>query len=228
MALDLLERIQWNITDQNLDDAMINGHRLTEGEFRLLQTPIHLTTPTLEISLGPIEYGGFQPVEFDTGAEVTPLQILGAIYTYYAEPSEKNPQKLRRDEMGRYLTVYGIYLLPNGIFYPDFHPGIPVTTLIPAPIPTPTPVPIPVPVPAKPAPTPKGEVSPQQRYGLTQQPYSEKSFVVRGNPQYKQEILTAMEKLGGKYNPYLKGGPAYAGASCGGAESSQRTWLDLP
>ena len=62
--------------------------------------------------------------------------------------------------------------------------------------------------PAPPAAIPIGN-NPQQEFGLTQQQYNEKSFVVRGYPQFYNQLASEMEKLGGLYNDRLKGGAGW-------------------
>ena len=214
--MDLLDRIQWNITDQYLNDATIDGRQLTKEELRALQSPIQLTTPRLVLNLRPSRYEGVVPVTFETGSEVTPLLILGAIHTYYS---------LHHDKMEDLRLVHGIEQYLDGSLTPEMEPetlvvlphvriadapGGPVgtaRTLRPTYAGN---VPLePTATQGPPVGPPGAELSPHQRFGLTHQPYSEKSLVVRGNLDYYDEITSVMERLGGKYNAYLKGGPGW-------------------
>ena len=86
--MDILksERLFWTINDSSLDEegVTLDGHRLTPVDLGLLNQPVQLRTPNLILNLRPVKYAYREDrVEFPTGSVVTPLQILGAIYTYY-------------------------------------------------------------------------------------------------------------------------------------------------
>lgn len=88
MKMDILksQRLIWTINNLYLDDpgVTLDGHRLTQRDLDLLDQPVHLKTENLILYLNPIEDAhAYEIVEFATGPIVTPLQILGAIYTYY-------------------------------------------------------------------------------------------------------------------------------------------------
>lgn len=184
--MDLLKRIHWNITDQYLREATVDGRRLTKDELRLLQSPIRLETPKLILNLCPSKYVEAIPVEFEVGPEVTPLVILGAIHTYYSP---------RRDGMEDVLFVHGFLQQPDGSLTPEMEPEFRVM--------------LPRVKMTEPKQLPIAPATPQQRFGLTMHPYSEKSLVVRGNPDHDDDIANAMDQLGGKYNAYLKGGAGW-------------------
>lgn len=193
--MDLLKKIQWNVTDQYLHDITVGARHLTKEEIHILHSPIRLETSKLILNLRPSKYAQAIPVSFDIGPEVTPLGILGAIHTYYSS---------RHNGMENLLFVHGFLQQPDGSLTPEMEPEFRVvlprvkmtetTQLLIAP-------------PASPPTSPP--ISPQRRLGLTLQAYSEKSVVVRGNLDYYEEITSAMERLGGKYNAYLKGGPGW-------------------
>ncbi len=194
--MDMLDRIQWNITDQYLNDATIDGRRLTTEELRALQSPIQLTTPKLILNLRPSKYEGAIPVTFETGSEVTPLLILGAIHTYYSS---------RHDRMEDLHLVHGIEQHLDGSLTPEMEPEIrvvlPRVRMVDV-----TQLPL---ARDNPPGLPREGLSPKQRFGLSLQPYSEKSLVVHGDLDRYDEITSAMERLCGKYNAYLKGGPGW-------------------
>ena len=72
------------------------------------------------LNLRPSKYDGTVPVEFETGNEVTPLVILGAINSYYAG---------RVDKMENLVMVEGFEEHPAGSLTPlmevDFHVELP-------------------------------------------------------------------------------------------------------
>lgn len=187
MALDLLNRLEWNINDRYLRDITIDGHRLSKEERELLGSPIYLETPRLILNLRPSKCDAPLPVEFETEKQVTPLVILGAISSYYAS---------RVDGMENLLM--GFQQEGDGSLTPkmeiEFHIELPHVPMV------------------KPAHLPvilATTNNPQQQFGLTMQPYTAKSIVVRGDAGYATEIGNAMEKLGGLYNPSLRGGPGW-------------------
>ena len=201
--MDLLKRIHWNIIDQYLREATVDGRQLTKDELRLLQSPIRLETPKLILNLRPSKYVEAIPVEFEVGPEVTPLVILGAIHTYYSP---------RRDGMNDVLFVQGFLQQPDGSLTPEMEPEFRVMLphvemTVPKQLPI---APATPPIALVPPPTPLvPPATPEQRFGLTMHPYSEKSLVVRGNPDHDDDIANAMDQLGGKYNAYLKGGAGW-------------------
>ena len=81
-------RLGWDVTEASLDDenVILDGHPLTPADLDLLNQPVELKTPNLVLYMLPMEYGEVERIEFPTGLIVTPLQILGAIYTYYSMP----------------------------------------------------------------------------------------------------------------------------------------------
>ena len=86
--MDVLKsnRLTWTINSPSLDmeGIMLDRHPLTTADLRLLNQPVQLKTPNLVLNLSPVRYAHWDDqIEFPTGPTVTPLQILGAIYTYY-------------------------------------------------------------------------------------------------------------------------------------------------
>ncbi len=86
--MDILKsnRLVWTVNSPSLDmeGITLDGHPLTTADLRLLNQPIQLKTLDLVLNLSPVRYAYWEErVEFPTGPMVTPLQILGAIYTYY-------------------------------------------------------------------------------------------------------------------------------------------------
>ena len=84
-----LPRLKWTIIDSSLDAELVTfeGHSLTPADLDLFNRPIQLKTQNLILNLLPIcDANTTQKIEFPTGPVVTPLQILGAIYTYYHIP----------------------------------------------------------------------------------------------------------------------------------------------
>ena len=86
--MDILKstRLVWTVNSPSLDmrGITLDGHPLTATDLRQLNQPIQLRTPNLVLNLIPVRYAHWdEKVEFSTGPTVTPLQILGAIYTYY-------------------------------------------------------------------------------------------------------------------------------------------------
>ena len=82
-------RLSWTILDDSLDkgDVTLDGHPITPADLNRLNQPVHLKTANLVLNLGPIkDVYEEERIEFPTGHIVTPLQILGAIYTYYNIP----------------------------------------------------------------------------------------------------------------------------------------------
>lgn len=104
--MDILKsgRLTWTITDGSLDNDGVNldGHLLAQADLNLLNQPIRLKTPNLVLHLRPVRYANEEErVEFPTGPVVTPLQILGAIYTYYSIPLTKEElDRLEEEEKG--------------------------------------------------------------------------------------------------------------------------------
>lgn len=103
--MDILKsgRLIWSIYDASLDDGdvTLSGHPVTPADLDRLNQPIRLTTPDLILRLEPIKFANvLEAVEFPTGPVVTPLQILGAIYTYYNQP-------LTEEELNRTETLGG-------------------------------------------------------------------------------------------------------------------------
>lgn len=89
-GIQLLNQINWDIRDKYLATATIKGRYLTPAERRILDIPIQLNTSNLILKLRLSQYSPEYNVEFGTGSNVTPLQILAAIHTYYAEPYTPN------------------------------------------------------------------------------------------------------------------------------------------
>lgn len=123
--MDILrsEQLHWDIDDESLADAMIGDHTITLDDFNRLDQPYHLRSPNLILNVSPIEDAvRYENVEFGTGPNVTPLQILGAIYTYYHLPltneeidrledlsyvkadSENSPRKLLLNDVRRDIS----------------------------------------------------------------------------------------------------------------------------
>lgn len=101
-TMDILRspRLEWTITDSSLDGEFVtfDGHPLTPADLDLFNRPIRLRTPNLILNLLPMETSNtIQRVEFPTGSIVTPLQILGAIHTYYHIPL--SVEELKRLDM---------------------------------------------------------------------------------------------------------------------------------
>lgn len=90
--MDILNsgRLSWTIIDSSLDEygVYFDDHTITPADLNLFNQPIRLKTPNLVLYLLPVRYanGEEERVEFPTGPIVTPLQILGAIYTFYSIP----------------------------------------------------------------------------------------------------------------------------------------------
>lgn len=92
--MDILKsnRLAWTIHDGSLneEEVVLDGHIIRRSDLDLLNQPYQLRTPNLVLYLQPIKYAHESDhVEFPTGNVVTPLQILGAIYTYYNLPLTK-------------------------------------------------------------------------------------------------------------------------------------------
>lgn len=85
-GIRLLQQLHWAVKESNLNEATIGDHKLTPDEIRILQTPIQLTQPHLTLLLPLANGDPARPVTFNTGNQVTPFQILGAIHTYYTDP----------------------------------------------------------------------------------------------------------------------------------------------
>ena len=104
--MDILKsgRLTWTTTDESLDEkgVTIDGHEITPADLNLLNQPIQLRTPNLVLHLRPVRYANEEErVEFATGLVVTPLQILGAIHTYYSIPLTKEElDRLEEEEKG--------------------------------------------------------------------------------------------------------------------------------
>lgn len=94
----------WNINNASLNehDVLLDERPVRLADLNLFNLPIYLKTPNLVLYLPPVKYGEEERVEFPTGPIVTPLQILGAIHTYYTLPvteEELNQMEARGDEM---------------------------------------------------------------------------------------------------------------------------------
>lgn len=83
-------RLIWTITDDSLNEygVTLDGHKITQANLNFLDRPVRLVTPNLVLNLPPVipATDMSDRIEFPTGNIVTPLQILGAIYTYYSLP----------------------------------------------------------------------------------------------------------------------------------------------
>ena len=89
--MDILNsgRLWWTINNASLADTDVSfdRHPVSPADLDLFDQPIHLQTQNLVLHLRPIKYSYRDDrIEFATGPIVTPLQILGAIYTYYSIP----------------------------------------------------------------------------------------------------------------------------------------------
>lgn len=89
--MDILKsrRLAWLTTDDDLNNegVTIDDHEPTPLDKIKLSTPVQLKTPNLVLYMFPVKYADNEErVEFPTGNKVTPLQILGAIHTYYDLP----------------------------------------------------------------------------------------------------------------------------------------------
>lgn len=136
-------QLNWSINDSSLDDEGVtfNGHPITPADLTLLNQPINLETPNLVLHLLLADrfagdHAVYNYVTFPTGPVVTPLQILGAIYTYYDLPlTEADLDELKgagmdelvnttRRMIQRGLTVPRSDIMGNVLFqgiseYPD-------------------------------------------------------------------------------------------------------------
>lgn len=89
MAILNSGRLVWHIDDASLDNADVSfdGHPLTPVNLNFFQEQVQLRTPNLILNFYPMRnIHETERVEFPTGNVVTPLQILGAIHTYYSIP----------------------------------------------------------------------------------------------------------------------------------------------
>ena len=101
--MDILksDRLNWTITNSSLDDVTvsIDGNPLTRTDLDRLNQPIQLRTPNLVLNLPLFQsVDETDKVEFPTGNVVTPLEILGAIRTYYSLPMSEG-------ELARLLEI---------------------------------------------------------------------------------------------------------------------------
>lgn len=106
--MNILEstRLHWNISDGNLNNAAIDHHHITPVDLETLNQPIQLKTPNLILFLAPMENTERVDVEFATGSVVTPLQILGAIYTYYSLPVSNEGFEVTRMQIMDGLNLF--------------------------------------------------------------------------------------------------------------------------
>lgn len=85
-GIQLLKQLKWDIRNSNLNTATINGRPLTEEDVRILKTPFTLKSNDLILFLPLTKYATPIYVDYPTGSQVSPFQILAAIKTFYNEP----------------------------------------------------------------------------------------------------------------------------------------------
>ena len=100
--MDVLDRLNWSIENPSLDSPGVShyGFPITGEILDRFHQRIPLRTSNLILQLQPSKYPyKYEIVEFPTGPIVTPIQVLGAIHTYYSLPvSEDELEKLRDTE----------------------------------------------------------------------------------------------------------------------------------
>ena len=124
--MDILKstRLSWTINDDSLDeeDVTLDDDPLTQADLNLLGQPIQLKTQNLVLHLQPMKYAHREDrVGFPTGPVVTPLQILGAIHTYYSLPltkAELDRLVTEGDEMVKDIIDEARVMIDQGLTVP--------------------------------------------------------------------------------------------------------------